>query len=379
MRVQGSCMRTRTNISIPIIFLLCVLSCRDNPVSNQPLQFSGDVRFTMVNYNIVQVASDGLTQTSGPQIDEINVYAKGDGQTTFLEGVKLGYSAARPASVSFACDVKLDSTLRDIHLVAEFVASGTAIMVRDTMMATYKFPYANASIVVTLDEINEIRGFFQDIVPAGNVLYYHLTGPHGATELNLQTKLKHDLFTELGGNYLTQLDHSIYFDRAHTSIARFDRDSNKVSQTRYFNGLWVYGMDASDGFLYARVKPIPTGQGWLYKFLPGLTPVDSFQFEWSAYFLAIRDGIFYATRFTEPACIARFDLNTKTFLPDLIAPARAMNGIKFFGQTLFYCDIDKRMIGVVSFSELKPATSNVNRSRQTRRIRERVNRAFDEE
>ena len=362
-------MLTRLITIVLITPILFSLSCLQNPVSDDIISFSGDVRFAMVDYDQVQISSIGLVQVSGPTIDEVTAYAKGDGRTSFLGSVKPTYNfSSGTASVSFAFSVKLDSSFRDIHLVAEFVARGTPILLWDTVMATYKFPYSGASIVVTLDEINEIRGFFQDIVPAGNILYYHLTGPHGATELNLQTKLKHDLFTELGGDYLTQLDHSIYFDPSHTSIARFDLDLNKVSHTRYFNGLWVYGMDASDGFLYARIKPIPTGQGWFYKFLPDLTPVDSFQFEWDAYFFAIRDGIFHATRFSKPARIARFDLNTKTFLPDLVAPTQSMYGIKFFGQGLYYCDTYRHMIGVVPFSELKLATGSITGSHQTRRI-----------
>jgi hypothetical protein len=73
--------------------------------------------------------------------------------------------------------------------------------------------------------------------------------------------------------------------------------------------------------------------------------------------MTIHDDIVYSVEFSTTAApdrISRFDMNSGSFLPYAVAPARSLDGLKVYEDQLYFCNYFKTAVGVLPLSALKP-------------------------
>jgi hypothetical protein len=336
------------------------VSCKKNPASpviptdDRPLISASDygkIRLNMVGYDLVEITHQFGLQLRSSTVRAIAIGSKdnaGFQQYSFVPDTF--DSQANSFIIRFDFKVLMDRSQTIAPLTIRYYSSDSSYVDVDTSVALYKYPFANAQIVADSSVAIHSQPF-QDVARLGSVLYFHPIGPLGLYAVDLNTRSVSDLFDYGSGDHIAADSQYVFCDDDMNGfdIDRYNIIKGSVDLTFHFN--FNRGMATYNGFLYA----VDGTSHQLIRFTLALVPLDSIEYPTNSYYLAIHDSIAYGvdeTTVTDSSSISRFDLRTRQFLPSIHAPAFSCNGIKFFGDTLYFCDYWKRTVGAVLLSDL---------------------------
>ena len=335
------------------------VSCKKNPASpviptdDRPLISASDygkIRLNMVGYDLVEITHQFGLQLRSSTVRAIAIGSKdnaGFQQYSFVPDTF--DSQANSFIIRFDFKVLIDRSQTIAPLTIRYYSSDSSYVDVDTSVALYKYPFENAQIVA--DSSVAIHSEpFQDVARLGSVLYFHPIGPLGLYAVDLNTRSVNDLYDYGSGDHIAADSQYVFCDDdTHGfNIVRYNIAKGSVDLTFPFT--FNRGIAAYNGFLYA----VDNNHN-LIRFTLGIHAIDSIQYPTNSYYLAIQDSIAYGvnqTSIDDSSSITRFDMRTQQFLPSIHAPAFSCNGIKFFGDTLYYCDYLKSIVGAVALNDL---------------------------
>ena len=76
-----------------------------------------------------------------------------------------------------------------------------------------------------------------------------------------------------------------------------------------------------------------------------------------SYFMAAADSIIYRKYYLydpDDIQISRFDLRSRSYLPNVLSPAKELKGMDIYNDTLYYCDFGKDFVGRIPIDDLIP-------------------------
>ena len=371
----------------PLIAIIVLGSCeRSDPVASDtsetihtPLT-AEKVRLELVDFNLLRVSTDGEIEFTGPFVDTVKLVSLDlSGQQLLGSAVPTVVLSSQRKKMSFSFQLTLPPTTLEPHVVVQLLSNGVILAAKESTIALYQYPYREARVVARRNEITTapLGGSFQDIWLEKGQLYYHFTGPHGVGVLDLNTRISKELVNAGGGDHLAGGKGFLFVDNNHDYLLRYNLDSNKIDwNVRMFDHFppdQFWGLEVVDTTLYAFAAHGSVNTMWLKRMSFEGIVLDSALFPYFVFHMTIHDGIVYSVSFSTPNSISRFDLATKTVGTKMLAPAQNLEGIKIIGDSLYYCDYDLNIVGVIPFGVLKPVESAAGKKNalQVERMRRR--------
>jgi hypothetical protein len=343
------------------LILLFVVSCHEdstgpsaNGTESHPVLIADNYRNLVLklrDYNVLQISHVAGLDLQSNSIQAIGIGMKDSNGYEQLRHVPSSYdSAARNYGIHFDFVVRMPQRLTQVTTTVRYYFGRTSFVDVDTTFQLYAYPYALARVFLE----NPIPyGTVQDFSRVGDRLYVHPGGAAGLFEYDLASGKVKMLFSYGSGDHIAA-DSSFVFCELGRVIARFNIKQSAVDTqftvSRTITGLATYG-----GALYVRLEDatarIPYVKVMSYE---GAT-LDSIPYpKTMGYYMTIADSILYSTEMRTPPTdeISRFDLRTRSFLPNVASPAQDCEGIDIFGQEFYYGDYQKDFIGVVPLGAL---------------------------
>ena len=365
-------MRTLLKIFTQMMIIGLMCSCKpDYPDAldtsvpiHRPLS-SDAIRVELVDFELLRVSSDSGMEFTGHPVDQVKMLSNDSlGQHTLADVKPTVISSSQTMRMIFSFDVRLPVSPLEPHLVVLLLGNGVSVAAKETTIALYKYPYREARLVATRSQITTapFAGSFQDIWLDKDKLYYHLIGPHGIGVLDLKTRISKELVDAGGGDHLAGGNGFLFFDFGHSNLLRYNLDLNKIDwnvdkfhEVPYMGYSGFAGLEVIGNVLYAFTYE-HSGHS-LKTFSMDGTLLDSIPYSGIHYHMTIHDGIVYSTGGWAPPRFSRFDLATKTFLPEVLAPSGDFEGFKIIGDSLYWSDYGMKMVGVIPFSALRLAST----------------------
>jgi hypothetical protein len=361
-RQQYGVMRLLITISVGLF----LLSCKKDPTSppdDRPYiksQDYGRVILTLTDYDLVRITHQSGLDLKSPDIVRVGVGTKDSAghYNQFLSFASTYDANAVVYIIHYDYSVKMDSSKTVAPLTVRYFFADSSHSDADTTVSLYKYPYKSAEIFVTPSILIQ-PGDFQDIARTDSFLYFYKSGfLSGAYEYNLALHQTRLLKGYLSGTYIcaNSMFVFLYFDG--WGIFRYDLNTNTDSLLirEEFPGI-ITGLDSFIGHLFVH-RLIPPYTLRIFSFSGVL--VDSINYSLgTTRYMAINDsivcGVEFPSRLGGKFVISRFDLRTRTFRSQVLAPAKVLGGIKVYGNQLYYVDYDKRFVGVMPKADLSPA------------------------
>jgi len=242
----------------------------------------------------------------------------------------------------------IDSSVYQFPLIIRYVRNNGNITDLDTSAYTLSYPYPSTEVFVTQIQVRSPAGI-QDIARLGDKFYYHPLGGYGLYEYDLNSMTVRELINYGGGDHIAADSIFVFADVYHNSVWRYDLSKDSARPIISSGLINIFGMDVYERTLY--VLTISTdGLLRLKRYTYDGVLLDSVIYRTWMYYLAIHQGVAYGVWY--PDSLSRFDLSTQTRLPNIKAPIRYSDGIKFHGGYLYFCDNDKRLVGRVPVADL---------------------------
>jgi hypothetical protein len=365
MTIANSHNPLRAGLFLSILVLLCS-SCERNPIEpadDRPLISSSaykNVVLKLMDYDILHITHQAGLELRSSTVARVGIGAKDSASYREMLSVPSTYDQnARAFILHFDYSVATDSSKIQAPLTIRYYAVDSTYSDVDTTVDLYKYPYQSAQVFVTR-AIRPYMDKFQDIDRIGAKFYFHVLGPNGLYEYDLNNHQTKYLYPYSAGDHIAADSNFVYCDVGHEGIDRHSISTGSLDKRFLsFSPLSIFGMAIFQQSLFVLVGNSGTNKLSLKKFTLAGTPIDSLPYPRGAYYMTIYDSVVYSvdwyTRGVDQ--ISRFDLRTKTFLSNLIAPAKACDGIKVFGDQLYFCVFWKGYVGVMPIGDLMPIPS----------------------
>jgi hypothetical protein len=329
-------------------------SCRSVEVTSPPnsaLPSLTEANLTDVSLSLVSYDSVKIRHTLGSSLQSSNFVGISIG-TKDSSGFKSFLTSSFPYDdnlkafrVDFIFGITLDFSKISFPVTLRYKKVDSSFIDVDTTVLMYKYPYSSAEIFVT-SQILRYKNPFDDIALKGNQLFFLVMGDDNLFVYDLDKSERTDLFYS-GGDCIAADSNFVFCDIEHRTIARYNTTTQKVDSSFRLSGWDIAGLEVYNNHLY-----VLRWQKGLYKYTLDFSLVDSIEYrEGHSYYITIDNNILYTT-LLESSQIVRFDLVTRTFLPYMRAPSRRLSGIRVHRGRLYYCDIDRRIVGSVPLSDL---------------------------
>ena len=346
-----------------VLIILSVISCRQNPVvpeSKYPLITSSqyaNLAYTVIDYNVVHITHQSGIDLQIPGISRIGVGTKDStGYKESLSALRLWDTNLQTFITHFDFVLNLDPSKILAPLTIRYYATESAYTDIDTSVDLSEFPYQSTRVFVTSPILLWSGGFlpFLDIAQINGCLYFRPGSPEGLYEYNLNNHQTKQLYQYSHGTHIAADSVFVYCDVNHNTIVRYQISTGTVDKQPFlsFFPFVICGMALYQQYLFVLVDN-PRPQRTLLKFALDGAPLDSLSYPKATDFMTISDSVIYSVDYAMGQ-ITRFDLRTKTFLPNVLSPAKVCNGIQVFGDQLYFCDADKNYVGSIPISQLLP-------------------------
>ena len=342
-------------IAASIFFVLIWISC-DTGVPPSPPPSGAEIHksdFSKVNiqltdYDQVQVTHQLGTDLYSNELIAVSVGLKDSANYSELARAPSTFDTqAGVYRVQFTFTVKMDPSLIATPLTIRYHLGDSSLIDVDTTVALYSYPYPSTQILFTKAEVGT-PGFFQDLDRIGDKFFFHPTGPEGLYEYTLSSKQLRHLF--LGsGNHIAADSHFVFYEWG-ALLIRYNLLADSIDLMSYVLSSMSSGLDTRNGYLYLLAGAPPTS---FRRYSYDGVYIDSIAFSENVYYLAIDNDIAYMTVSGTPNRLMRYNLQTKTFLSDVMGPAYNLMGIKIYQGVMYYSDFNKRLVGYISVSDLK--------------------------
>ena len=350
--------------AVVIVLSMAFLSCSKNPtepVDSRPLISAGeyqDINLTLKNYDLVHVTHAAGLDLRSPSVVRVEVGVKNDGVFVAAVSSVSTYDANAEAYViHFDFTVQMDSSKITAPLTIRYITEDSASHDVDTTVALYKYPYPSAQVFADSTILENGRSPIQGLSLAGSTMFYHPLD-EGLFAIDLSSRVSSLRWNGYyNGSHIAADSSFVFCDVFHQTISRFDLTTNTALGSTPNLGTIssISGMAVQFHTLYVLVYG-QTGTSICSYSLQGVH-VDSIAYPSNdSYFMAMSDSVVYCkdeTSIDGVYQISRFDLRTKSFLANLMPPAKEVEGIAISDGRFYYYDMSKNFIGVVPLVDLK--------------------------
>ncbi len=356
-----------TTILCAISAIFMISSCQkgtiepQTPVNNIPFLNSanyGNIILQLVDYDVVEITHQAGFDLQSENIYQIEIGKKH--QNTFDLIATFPFFFDKEANlylIHFKLTVALDKTVITFPLTVRYRSDDHSYIDVDTTLALYKYPYSSARIFGDPSRIDIFN--YPDIARNDSKFFYHNLSFGCFYEYDLMTHqtIQYGIFT--GGEHITANSDYVFCDIDHKNIVRFNLRTKSPDLT--FPDIPNIdnnnGMAIQDSSLFILVYSYTGGISYLHVTTLDGARIDSIPYPHYNYFMAVADSILYCkdyVAYPPGESISRFNLKTKTFLPNVRSPVKWLSGLEIYQDTLYYTDIWKRMVGTVPVADLIP-------------------------
>lgn len=340
-----------------IVFSFFILfSCDFSTDSNDNPQLSSknyrDIVLSYVNYNEVQIShKDGFDMRSDI-VTQIEFGSKVDSGFQLISIFPSNYETGeKDYSIRFQYTLKFDSTLISSPLTIRYRFEDLQCFDIDTMVSLYKYPYSSAEIFIDKD-FDPSPISYHDISRNQTSFFYHNWSSGHLREYTFSTKqITHYNFYR-GGSHIAANKDYVFCDIDHKNIVRFNLNTKTpdIHFSPIENIAAIGGMAVDDSILYVSVIDFPN---YILTYNMEGTVLDSIHYTADTYYMALNNGILYCKYYLNHGNqISRFDVESKEFLENVLAPAKWLGGIEIYDDTFYYIDANKNMVGTVPLEDL---------------------------
>ena len=346
--------------------MLLFNSCNDSatepqiPTINLPLLNSNnykDIILKLVDYDVVQITHKAGLDLQSKNINQIE-FGKKEGNT-FHEIVTfpLYYDTTTSTYLlRFKFTISLDQTLILSPLTVRYQSNNHTYTDVDTIIELYKYPYSSAEIFADNELI--YPDSYQDIAHNETKFFFHGWNSDGLHEYDLITHQKTFYNFYYGGSHITANSNYVFCDINHKQVVRFNLNKLIPDLTLpYFKDIIdIDGLAINDSSLLVLV--LGKYHDYLKSFNMDGIQVDSIAYPHEdLYFMAAADSIIYRKYYLydpDDIQISRFDLRSRSYLPNVLSPAKELKGMDIYNDTLYYCDFWKDFVGRIPIDDLIP-------------------------
>ena len=333
-------------LSISIIWINCEKDTTSPNNSLTPLSLEEaieeaikEVTIQLVNYDSVQITSKETFVLESKSIELISIerhIVYGPNSYTIEESFNPQYEGS-----SGAYKVVFDYAFKargDCNLKLKYHLTNQDSIEVDTLMSMYKYPYTSTEIFFDLEYTTQ--GF--EIV--GDYIYFCPSGGLGGIwrdNLVVEEDAE-DLYCTGSGDLIAADSLYVFHDAGHYSIIRYNIQTEQMDMEFDLSSLgddhFVGGLAVYNGKLYAYIcgNVNPASSMKLVSFDFGGNILEEIEMDDIAYgSMEIYNDICYWSNYSTNE-ILRYDLNTQTFLESVPAPSRNVEGIRIYGDYLYF-------------------------------------------
>ncbi|NOX89314.1 MAG: hypothetical protein GXO77_09825 [Calditrichaeota bacterium] len=347
----ASCKKTSTGISTP----------KDQLPLLNPDEYRNIV-LQLIDYDVVKITHQAGLDLSSPSVYQIEVGTKiGNSFRRLAAYPSTTDTSAQTYIIRFDFTVAMDSSKIEQPLTVRYHLNDSTFIDVDTVVALYKYPYESAEVFVDSTKIK--WGIYQDIARTGSKFFFHGWGD-GLFEYDLVTRQTTEIYKYYGGSHIAADSQYVFCDIDHKQVVRFNLATNTPDLTLSFKNIYsIDGLAIENQSLYVLIAAQPFH---LKRFTLDGVLQDSIPYPYrGSYFMAIHDSILYSKDEYHNNQITRFNLRTGNFLPNILSPARRVEGIKVYRDTLYFCNEWKKFVGVVPIADLIPVQSVEKKARRS--------------
>jgi hypothetical protein len=354
-----------------ILFFLTalLLGCKNNPVAPTPLpdnrplittQEYGNLNLNSIDYDVVRITHKAGIILRIPNIIRIGIGTKDDGGFTSLVTSSATYdTTVRDYIFNFDFTIRMDSSKITAPITVRYYTSDFTYSDVDTTVALYQYPYLSAKVF--LDTSNIDKDLFHSVIEGislyGSTFFFHPLND-GLYTYDLTThhcNLRWNGY--IIGLHIAADSNFVFCDVNHNQIVRYNLTTNTADST--FPALndvdIISGMAINNHILYVLVfgRSYPNPE-YLKMFTLDGVLLDSISYpSTKVLFMAVYDSIVYCKDESyNISPISRFNLRTKSFLPEVASPAKEVEPITIYNGQLYYSNLYKNFIGVMPIADL---------------------------
>lgn len=343
---------------LSILLLVVLFSCEQYPPEPQPVVPPKDVlrkiELKQIDYNVLQIQNTDELILSSQSVTRIGAGISVNAEYKELTTTQPAYvKSGGNHELQFKFTMPLDSTKAMMPFVLRYYFSNGEHADIEQNLPTFKYPFASALPYVYFSVHSGYIPHFQDIDRIGNTLFYHPLGSEGLYSYDLTTRQSKQVLMYGAGDHIACAPNFVFYDLDHETVRRYNLTTQTTDLVfEYFKDRQtdLYGMAASEGVLY--VLAYKGGSRSILRFDYDGKLLETIPFPRTTYYLAAHDGILYSNDYTDKRLV-RFNVRTKTFLPSLPIISRLGDGIKVFGNQLYFTDYEKKFVGIVALSEIE--------------------------
>jgi hypothetical protein len=353
-------------ILIAIAFIYLLTSCKGSttdpltPTDKLPLLSPTNyhhIVLQLVDYDVVQITHKAGLDLRSKNIHQIEIGKKKDTIFHQIATFPLFYDTnANTYLIRFELTIALDQTVIWFPLTIRYRSNDHTYTDIDTMIELYKYPYSSAEVFTDSELI--YPNLYQDIARTESKFFFHGWNSDGLNEYDLVTHQKTIYMFYFGGSHITANSKYVFCDINHKQVVRFNLATKIPDLTlpEIQNINLIMGIAIDNSSLLVLVNAgLTYGEAYLQRFTLDGILVDSMPYpESDSYFMAIADSVVYCKLYLDDPQISRFNLRTRSFLSNVLSPARYIGGMEIYKDTLYFCDRWKNMVGTVAVADLLP-------------------------
>lgn len=273
------------------------------------------------------------------------------------------FNAGDKYKLGFEIPAKVDKEIYHKNYVIRFKMTDDSYIDINAPVDFYKYPYENAEIFLTKEEVESFTDRCQDIAVKESKLYFFGGGGGWPGEYDLTSKTKMLYPDYGGGDFITTNNSYAFYNGGPIQIVKYNFEEGILDsvfiiadiETALNKSLFVAGLTIEDDVLYVLLVENETGHPYLIKFEDGFsniitTDLGTENTGWP-YFLSHNNNIFYCYDY-KTFVINRYDLSADSFLTPIKSPTLDLTGMDFYGGRFYYSDWNRIAIFSIPVSDL---------------------------
>lgn len=357
------------NTLLMLGIVLLFASCEKNPaeVDEQlirlPILGAGEyqnIDVQLVGYNTVRV-----THKAGPVLRSRDICRIDIGTTVNNQFIRWKTypssidSTSHVYLIHFNFKVKMSRDEIVQILTLRYIKTDSSFVGVETPVPLYKYPYASAQVILKQDDFN--IGIFWNIAVNDDFIFNRPLWVDGCLfTYNLHNHAL-EIMTDNTFQYLAANSHYVFYPEMRMNqriiLHRFNLITGKNDLTKVLNSNIVQGIAADENYVYVLIVRS------LKKYTTNFVLQDSIPLDYEYInFMSIKDSVVYF-KDGQYCCdpngeqLRRFDLTSRTWLPNVWSPAQRTEGFDIYKDGFYYVDLNKEFLGVIYFWDLLPVKS----------------------
>ena len=270
------------------------------------------------------------------------------------------FNAGDKYKLGFEIPAKVDKEIYQKNYVIRFKMTDDSYIDINASVDFYKYPYENAEIFLTKEEVESFADRCQDIAVKESKLYFFGGGGGWPGEYDLTSKTKMLYPDYGGGDFMTANESYAFYNGGPIQIVRYNIEKDSVDITFFISSplsveFSLVGLAVYNSQLYVLYKEYETRHLFLAQMSLDFETIKTFDLEsgdtgWP-YFLSISGDIAFFYDYINYN-INRFDLSSNSYLEPIKSPTLDLTGMDFYEDRFYYSDWNRKAIFSIPLSDL---------------------------